>query len=318
MKTNHSILLHAAVCATAAMLLPITASATLISSESFQTQATQSGGTYGTGAIGNVSNPANSVVVVGNSGFSASNAWANPTGSVSVASTTSLTGSVVSGSTQTGSSLLSPRGFDRNSVRQLAATPALSSSYYLSGLVNVGALSDLDTVGEYMACGFLGNTISATTVDINTGFHFGVRNNSGTIYLAAFAGGNAYDLLALNGSTITNTYQIVLQLDVNASGTDTLTAWYAQNNAGSLTQGLAPTSVETWSGAASLGFFAEQAHSTVSDAAAFIAFDEMRFGTSVTDVTAVPEPSTWALLTISGGMTFLMIMRRRRHASAVE
>lgn len=315
MKNTNSSLLLAVACATVAIFLPETASSALISSESFWTQSTVSGGSYGNAAFASASAPANNVVVAGNSGFSAGNPWLNSTGAVVASSTFSLTGSVVPGSTSSGAAALSPRGVDRNSVRQLASTPALSSSYYLSGLVNVGSLTDLDTPGEYLACGFLGNTLAATVVDINTGFHFGVRNDAGTIYLAAFAGGTAYNLLALDGSTIANTYQIVLKLDVNASGTDTLTAWYAQNNATGLTQGLAATSVNTWTGAGSLGYFALQDHSTVSDASAFVAFDEMRFGTTLADVTTVPEPSTVALFVI-GGLFAIIVMRKRKAALA--
>ncbi len=290
-------------------LIPGKASAAVISTESFWTQATQSGGSYGAGGVAqSTPAPDNTAVVQGNTGFNATNKWVSPTSAISVTNTVSLSGSVVQGTTANGTVNFIAKGVDRTSSRQLASTPALSGSYYLSGLVNVGALSRLGT-GEYLTSGFLGSAPAFSTINLSTGFHYGVRNVGGTVYLAAFAGGNAYDLLALDASTVANTYQIVLKLDVNASGMDTLTGWYATNNAASLTQGLAATAVETWTAASSLNYFALQSHTTVNDNRT-VYFDEMRLGTTLADVTTVPEPGTVALFTV-GGLA-LVLMRKRK------
>jgi len=293
-------------------LIPGKASAAVISTESFWTQATQSGGSYGAGGIAqSTPAPDNTAVVQGNTGFNATNKWVSPTSAIAVTNTVSLSGSVVQGTTANGTVNFIAKGVDRTSSRQLASTPALSGSYYLSGLVNIGTLSKVGT-GEYLTSGFLGSAPAFSTINLSTGFHYGVRNVGGTVYLAAFAGGNAYNLLALDASTVTSTYQIVLKLDVNASGTDTLTGWYATNNAASLTQGLAATAVETWTGASSLSYFALQSHTTVNDNRT-VYFDEMRLGTTLADVTTiVPEPSTIGLLLLGG----ILVLRMRRRKTA--
>jgi len=304
---TYRLLLVAASIATA-VSTSITASAAVISSESYWTQATPSGGSYGAGGIAQNSSPDNTAVVQGNTGFNATNKWLSQTSAIGVINTTSLSGSVVQGTTQSGSVDFIAKGVDRTSNRQLASVPTLASTYYLSGLVKVGALANLGT-GEYLTSGFLGSAPAFSTINLSTGFHYGVRNVAGTVYLAVFAGGNAYNLLALDSTTVTNTYQIVLKLDVNASGVDTLTAWYATNNASSLTQGLAATSVETWTGASSLDYYALQSHTTVADNR-LVYFDEMRLGTALADVTTIPEPATVGLSLLGG--ILVLLMRRRK------
>jgi hypothetical protein len=107
----------------------------------------------------------------------------------------------------------------------------------------------------------------------------------------------------------------VLKLAVNASGNETLTAWYAANGATSLTLGLGATDVgNIWSSTGSLDTFVLQTDAS-GTTTAYQPFDEMRFGTALADVSAIPEPSTAALL--AGGAAGLVLLgRRRRHAAS--
>lgn len=280
--------------------------AVMIASESFQTTTTGTNGTYIAGSMNG------SGVIVGNTGFSGTSTWDANTGSVS-AQTASLTGSLVPGTLQSGSVLFktlaaSGSGVNRNGHRLLAATPITSPSYFLSGLVqgiNTTALTD----GAAVAAGFM-PTISTNTFSIATGIHFGIHRTGTDNFLAAFAGGNTYNLLNIN-ATITSTYQVVLRLDVNASGNETLTAWYGTSDASDLTLGLAATDIGSfWTSAADIDTFVLQVRNPNNSSASVANFDEMRFGTTMADVTTVPEPSCVAL--IAGGLTALVAFRRKR------
>ena len=308
MKITKSSLLLAGALAAITFLAPSTASAQLISSESFWTQSPASGGSYEPSSMNTAVNRA---VIAGNFGFDTNNIWNFGTGTIGASTSPSLTGSVVPGSSSNGSARI---GFStnlfRSSWRRLASTPTSSSSYYLSGLVRVGALANLQSDDRAMM-GFMATNPAFGVNNFATGFHFGARNDGGTRYLSAFAGNNIYDLLALDSTTVTNTYQIVLSLTVDASGTETLTPLYATSDATVLTLGgVGSASVETWTGAASFDYFALQSRGGGINNGQDVNFDEMRFGTALSDVTTVPEPATVSLLL--GGILFIYLARRKR------
>lgn len=154
-------------------------------------------------------------------------------------------------------------------------------------------------------------SLSLTSNDLATGFHYGIRNDSTSQdeFLVVAAGGTVYDLVQIGPGT---TYQVVMQLDVNPSGDDFLTAWYVPEGSTALTTGLTATNVGN-------------IFQTTSDLNQLIAqvdsgpvlgpgltgltntFDEVRFGTSLSDV--VPEPGSFLLLSASG---LALVLSRRR------
>jgi hypothetical protein len=266
------------------------ARATLIASESFETAVDGAGGMYVSGNIYNQD------VVVGNTGFNTSNVWVNNTGAIkaNVSDNTAYwldVHSGISGSTGTthGVALITS-GYTRNSNRLLAATPATASSYYFSGVGRMNGVSVLDN-GDKMAMGMM-DQIASSSFDISTGIHIGYYRENDVNYLAAFAGGNAYNLLELAGGLVGNLYQVVLKLDVDASGNETLTVWYAADGDLVLTLGLAATDVgDIWQDAGDLDTFTLQTEEGGESNVQIGRFDEMRFGTSLSDVTQSGLPS---------------------------
>lgn len=282
-------------------------SATLIASESFFTSASPVSGEYTNNT--NLGVFPNSAVVNGNSGFSSdsANRWMNSTGTLLSDSTVSRTHNGLTGVALDGSIRLRPTaagGNARNSYRLMPTVPTTSSTYYLSGLVQVDTAFNLD-LGETIALGF-GTSLAASTSDFSKGFHFGLSEDADGIYLSASAGGSTFDL---GDATFGTTYQIVLSLQVNAAGADTLNAWYAPNGATTLTQGLVDQSVETWSSASDLQAFVAQ-FNAAGNGGNGVYYDEVRFGTSMSDVTLIPEPATTALM--FGGLALSGLFLRRR------
>jgi len=144
--------------------------------------------------------------------------------------------------------------------------------------------------GDKMAMGMM-DAISASSFDVSTGMHIGYYRTNDVNYLAAFAGGNTYPLLELAGGLVGNLYQVVLKLDVDASGNETLTAWYAADGDLTLTPGLAATDVgDIWQAAGDLDTFTLQTQEGGESNVQLGRFDEMRFGTSVADVTQAELP----------------------------
>ncbi len=268
-----------------------TARATLIASESFETAADGAGGMYVSGNIYNQG------VTVGNTGFNTSNAWVNNTGAIK-ANTSDNTDywldvhSGISGSAGTthGAALITS-GNTRNSNRLLAAAPSTAASYYFSGVGRMNGSSVMDN-GDKMAMGMM-DSIAASSFDVSTGMHIGYYRTNDVNYLAAFAGGNTYNLLELSGGLVGKVYQVVLKLEVGAAGNETLTAWYAADGDLALTPALAATDVgDIWQDAGDLDTFTLQTEEGGTSDVQLGRFDEMRFGTSLTDVTTIPDPAT--------------------------
>jgi hypothetical protein len=263
--------------------------AALIASESFETSAD---GVYVSGNIYNQG------VVTGNTGFSSSNVWVNNTGAIKANTSTNSaywldTHSGISGSVGTTHGVaLVTSGYNRNSNRLLAATPATASSYYFSGVSRLNGSTVLDN-GDKMSMGMM-DAIAANSFDVSTGIHFGCYKQSDTDYLAVFAGGNTYNLLELAGGLVGKVYQVVLKLDVDASGNETLTAWYAADGDQTLTPGLTAADVgDIWQDAGDLDTFTLQAAEGLNTTGTQLGrFDEMRFGTSLSDVTTIADPAT--------------------------
>jgi hypothetical protein len=277
--------------------------ATLIASEGFMT--TEATNDYGTGT--SIATAATAGTTNGTFGFSANNKWLgaettfytydNTLVPASTVTHNGITGAAASGSFDS----YGNENYDKNSYRFLGAQSG-SSTYFLSGLVKVDKDGMVD--GAYKTAGFF-NTPAGNDSSIATGFHYGLHNNGGQVYLAAFAGGQAFDMLPITTDGID--YQVVVRLNVNASGADTLTAWYAANGATQLTLGQAATNVETYASGADLQRIGLQYNAgATAGAVAHVYFDEIRLGTTLGDVTTIPEPTTVGLFALSGAITILV------------
>ncbi|MGZ0654115.1 PEP-CTERM sorting domain-containing protein [Coraliomargarita sp. W4R72] len=281
----------------------------IIASESFDTNADGTGGIYSSGSVFGQD------VSVGNTGFNSTNVWVNNTGAIKANASASFvlsTHSGITGSVGTtdGTALLTS-GYDRNSNRELAVTPVTASSYYFSGITRLNGTTSLEN-GDKLAMGMM-DSIGASEFDVSTGIHIGYSKDNDTNYLAAFAGGNTYNLFELVGGSIGGIYQVVLKLDVNAVGDDVLTAWYAFDGAVTLTEGLSATIVgDIWQDAGDLDTFTLQTKEGGTEGPQAARFDEMRFGTALSDVTsiAIPESSTYGMF--FGSVAALLVLRRHR------
>ncbi len=284
----------------AAIMMGASASAALIASESF---STGNGSDYVNAQ--NFNSASNSNVLTGTTGFAdtAGKAWVNGTSLVVPRNFTSLTHTLVQGTPVTGLATVIPggNGVARNSNRELASAPS-GSSFYISGLVRIGGLANIDP-DESASMGLIGN-IAVNTWDTDTGIHLGLtKDGLGDVYLAAFAAGNTYTLGSkLTSTQATETQMIVLKLDVDTSGNnDTLTAWVAQQGATDLTQVLSVSDINTGT-TADLGRFVIQSMGGPDAVTAGgTRMDEFRFGTTMSDVTSIPEPATLSLLGIAAG-----------------
>lgn len=112
---------------------------------------------------------------------------------------------------------------------------------------------------------------------------------------------------------LSKTLLFVMKFDLSLAGTSTVRAWIFDNPSAA---GLGGPNLPDGSAMATLTF-ATNSGVRFNNFGAYtaglsnaISFDEIRLGTDYASVTPIPEPSTWALL--AGGLTALMIFRRRR------
>lgn len=285
-------------------LVAATASATLIASESFSTG--QTSGDYVNSTSFN--DAANEGVTVGNSGFGTHDwhygtSFHTPRNNLSAQS--KMTNAGVSATSPYGAAYVrvGDTSLQRKSNRQLNAAPTGSSSYFFSGLVMRTAVTSMD-VGDEMAMG-IGSHVASHDFYTDDGMYIGLYRGADDYKVTAYAGGNRY-ILQNAGWQVA--YQVVLQLDVDLSGNETLNAWVVDAG-GELTERLSAQTVETYSSTANLESFSIMS----SDAGGAgdnngVLFDEMRFGTTLSDVTLVPEPATVGMM----GMTGLLALLIRR------
>lgn len=207
----------------------------------------------------------------------------------------------------------------RSNARNLSPAVSSQSTYWMSVLVNRGAITS--TGLNYAMTGF-GNAVAPTTVGAattTTGLYVGFSGDSGNL---AMRYRNTSGVLAesvLLATSANTTYAIVARIAVNTSGiTDNVTWWVNPTDFTSTTT-LTSTALATnsFSGnllSAGTDFVRLNYLSYNWNSSAF--FDEVTLGTTLASLggasfTAAPEPGTLVLGLMGIGA---MWMRRRRNS----
>ncbi len=271
------------------MTLSASLSAALIASESFSTGSVAGYKTENLGAPGNASN------ITGTFGFTPSQPWNGNTLIFMTKGDRGLKHIAVAGSSAAGVARIrtdswnsadhSPRSYN---MYRVINTPVSGSVFYMSGLIKMGNLLNLNE-GSSVAMGLIGGGLS-NRISWNTkrGVHFGMTKDlSGNAYPAVFAGGNAYPIgNALTFTQALETQMVVVRLDV-ADGNDSLKAWVLGRGETNLTNAAQLDVSDMDIGSITdLGWFALQSQGgSNNNLSSGIKLDEFRFGTTLADVT---------------------------------
>jgi len=178
---------------------------------------------------------------------------------------------------------------DRASRRELSSPPAAGTTVYMSSLVMRAGVTSLN-IDDVATIGF-GTVSGGQAYSIATGMHVGIqRNAAGEYRRIAGIGGSLYDLGA---ATAWQTDQIIVKMVLNASGTETVSIGLVDGGSSTLSWLYEDLSIEAWSDEASMNALVIQldgGNSAYIVSAAGAAFDEVRLGTSLSDVTASQIP----------------------------
>jgi len=290
------------VCVVFAILSSYKASAALIASESF---STGNGSDYTDNK--SFTDAVNKANITGTVGFTAD--WSTGTALIVPRPQTALAGpnfnySAVSGSVD-GWVWNKTYHEDRAARRELSSPPAAGTTVYMSSLVMRAGVTSLNT-NDVTTIGF-GTVSGGQAYSIATGMHVGIqRNAAGEYRRIAGIGGSLYDLGA---ATAWQTDQIIVKMVLNASGTETVSIGLVDGGSSTLSWIYENLSIEAWSTTESMNALVIQLDgSTNVVTAAGTAFDEVRLGTSLSDVTLIPEPATVGF--VGAGALLMMIIRR--------
>lgn len=263
------------------------AEAELLASESFSTG--QTAGDYVNNTAFN--DAANETVVVGNTGFGTydwqfGTSFHKPRNDLSAIG--KMTNNSVSASSPLGVAFVTvgTGSLERKSNRRLDAAPSGSSTYYVSGLVMRPSTTSMD-IGEEMVIGF-GPHITNHDFNTTNGVYMGLYRSDETTYkVTAYAGGNRYELQNANWQ---QAHHVVLKLDVDMSGNETLNAWVSGPSENVMTQRLTDESVETYSSTNHLESLTIMGRDLGGDGDnSGVFFDEIRLATTLSDVTDLDE-----------------------------
>ncbi len=277
------------------ILLPIltaaavsSASASLIVNEHFNysTGALSTTAATGTGLTGNWGGAVASGVISGTAGGAIVNTW-------SYTPPTNYAPAPTFNQYDTG-------GGNQFSAAELSSSIGTGSdaTYYLSYFFRVGTTGN---VGSSYAQVGLANTNS------NNLDYFNIGKSSATSTFDVKFGADATEASSIAVAVDTD-YFVVAKLSILASGTDSL-AFKVYTSADTLPVS-EPVTWDYTATAALAGSFTGIGFRNGLGQTDFKS-DEFRLGTTWADVT-VPEPTTWALL--AGGLTTLMVFRRRRQS----
>ena len=171
----------------AAIMLAASASAVLIASDSFSTVSPFVSGQYSNGC--NLAAGPNIRVVVGTTGFVTNKGWSGNTALLATRNTVSLTNlASVAGSTTNGGLNYRPGAWTvaittnagvvttnisltlRGAYRQLADTNLTGSTFFMSGLIKMGVVTNINN-NETVTMG-MSTAIAANWASIESGVHF--------------------------------------------------------------------------------------------------------------------------------------------------
>ncbi len=267
----------------AAMMTGAFASAELIASESF---SVGNGGDYTDGKpFGDEVNKGN---LIGTTGFSSGKVWDPPTTAILPRGSTGLTHGLMQGTATTGLVQIRPvPDSGRNVRRQIAQNPS-GSTFFMSGLVCMNGMENLGNGGS--VCMGVGGNTANNVFDSSTGMYLGLtKENTGEAYLAVFVGGKTYKLgEKLTYATAAGIEMIVLKLDYNtgSGGSDTLSAWVAQEGEEKLTPVLNISDIDAGK-PSNLVRLIIQCQGGAKNASSGAYLDEFRFGKTLQDVTSI-------------------------------
>jgi len=256
------------------------AHADIILSDSFAIDA--GGADYNTAQLGGQS------ATVGTTGYTGD--WSSGTSLIDV-TTGGLTHSAMTGTAQEG------RVFSNDSQNfnarvlyrdiDYTTTPLVTGTYYFSALFNKSAASSGD-----MLVGF-GDaaTHQTTAANYNT---FGIVSGGALSYRNT-------EIVSSANFAVDTTYIGVMEINYDSAGTDSIVVTFYNEAAAQVgSQTFSGLDIDTNLGQILVGT-ASQGNNN-----AFV--DEFRFGTALSDVYVVPEPSAFALI----GLGSLVLLRRRR------
>jgi hypothetical protein len=227
--------------------------------------------------------------------------------SVYQASSLSLTNPLTASpnfSSDNGSLLAVGNSNTRTQYRDFTANVSTTSTYYFSALLreNSNSYTGLSYVG--LAPGKASGSASPTLKGVDVGF------SNGDLTLWASNGTSLATTTLLSTPTVNSTYLAEVTM-THSSGTTYSLAASVYDSTGTLVLTSSPVTATIASG--DIGAFdavvSNQFTSTLG-APATVNYDELRFGTSLADVIAVPEPSSAALLLVGG----VLCLRSRRRS----
>jgi hypothetical protein len=277
----------------AALFLASNSYAAVIASDSFETTGTDA---YSVDRLYGQS-PTD-----GLTGFSGSTAWGGPfnTGDISI-NATGLTASLAAGSTG-GSVVAGGAATNRVDYRTFDSFTPTNETYYFSFLFSVESGA---TAGARSAFGISAGS-STEQDDPTSGVMLGI-NQTGTAEgtLSLWVAGNEF---AFTGSDAEagDTYFALFQID-NVDGNDTVTANIYSSTATDFSTSLASATTSDYDISSQLAALEVQKDFGGNT----IKFDEFYLGTSLSDVSSIPEPSTFAMLAGFCAFTSVFMKRRR-------
>jgi hypothetical protein len=223
------------------------------------------------------------------------------------------------GSTGAGSSSV------RTLERQLDPFAA-SSTYYMAAATNIYTAAAPGS-GGYFYLGFGDSAVDGT--GLFEGIQWGYRTNAGNdgidfVMRARNAAGDAIDEIVVlanvpgynTADTGSDNQFLVVKVEVNPGGADTITYWLDPALSGEEpVGGITVTTLNAFDSGTSLTHFGAVTslfvHAGGNNSTNRIGyFDSIALGTEYMDVVGVPEPATFALL--AGGLALALILRRRR------
>ncbi len=275
-------------------LFSTSASATLIASDSF---VTTGGDAY------NVDRIYGQSPTDGTSGFDGATTWGGGfnTGDIQV-NASGLTSSLSVG---TGGSVLASNGSDRNVYRAFDSFSPTDTTYYFSALFQVPNSGEATTKG---AVG-IASASSGNTADPVNGVMIGTNAKS------AGTGDNTFSLwvdgneLEMTGTyTDGTTYFGLIEINNSSSGNDTITANIYSASATDFSSSLGTATTSAYDISSELVGFEIHKDYALSNS---LQYDELRFGTELSDVSTIPEPSSIMMLVMGFGLVGFMVRRRK-------